>query len=114
MGIQLRNDSAKLKSSLTARADSVRAISVIDTGLSGVTKDIKAANLILGMGWQMDTLTTETRSKLKPSDKLLYTDAAESIVQRGSNELQKRTGGAVKKNAGRRKTTPRSCPAGHR
>ena len=61
MGVALTKDSTRYKEFVTSNGDTVkRSISVLDTGLARVKKDIDAANLIMGLGWGFaDSLKTD-------------------------------------------------------
>lgn len=59
MGVELTKDSSRYKDFVKGPADSVRPKAVLDSGYTKITKDISNANLILGLGWSLDTLTNE-------------------------------------------------------
>ena len=51
MGVELAKDSARYKDFIYGNGDSVHSKGVLDSGFSRVTKDINAASLVLGLGW---------------------------------------------------------------
>jgi len=60
MGVALAKDTTRYKAMLEGNGDSVYTPAVLDSGLARVSRDIGMANLILGMGWHLDTLTCST------------------------------------------------------
>jgi len=59
MGVELTKDSSRYKDFIKGSRDSIRPKAVLDSGYSKITNDISNANLILGLGWGMDTLTSD-------------------------------------------------------
>ncbi|MBC7826569.1 MAG: hypothetical protein H7122_02395 [Chitinophagaceae bacterium] len=51
MSVALSKDSLRYKDFTDANEDATRSSAIIDTSLSRITKDINAANLVLGLGW---------------------------------------------------------------
>ena len=96
MGVALSKDSAKYNDFIYSNGDSIHARSVIDTGFSRVTKDINAANLILGIGWHFETLRKKDHCEVdkdnisqiaKYKDRLnLLADSLQILNQNISNE----------------------------
>jgi hypothetical protein len=75
MGIAMSKDTSGLQPFVGHGADSVKSNAVIDTGFSRVTKDISAANLILGLGWEFEKLGTGTSTDLsEKGDTVRYND----------------------------------------
>jgi hypothetical protein len=68
MGITLSKDTSKYKAPFKSTQDSLRGKNVVDTSLAYVSRDINAANLILGAGWRYDTLYTIDQHELQPDD----------------------------------------------
>lgn len=77
IGVQMAKDSIKYKNYQHAASDTSRGHAVLDSGLSHVIKDISSANLILGIGWRLDTLTIADNYELKTKD-VSYTTAHKS------------------------------------
>jgi len=59
LGIELSKDSARYKDFVAGNGDTIQSKAVLDSGFAHVTKDLNAANLVLGLGWQFDTLRKE-------------------------------------------------------
>ncbi|WP_299579595.1 hypothetical protein [Mucilaginibacter sp.] len=51
MGVRLAKDTATYKDFTGRASDTLRGKAILDKGFDHVTKDIQAANLILGLGW---------------------------------------------------------------
>jgi len=85
MGVELTKDSSRYKDFVKGSADSVRPKAVLDSGYTKITKDISNANLILGLGWSLDTLTNEDTydfDQKKDSGNFHLADSAGNLFQR--------------------------------
>lgn len=75
MGIELSKDSVRYNDFISANGDTIHSKAVLDSGLARVTKDINAANLVLGLGWDrnFDTLRKSKQLVLEEKDnKVVY------------------------------------------
>ena len=68
MGVALSKDSARYQDFVSGNGDTVHSKAILDSGYSHITKDINAANLVLGLGWQFDTLRKHADYELKDCD----------------------------------------------
>jgi hypothetical protein len=66
IGVALAKDSSKTRNVLyTGKTDSTYPQAVLDSGLAHVSNDIGQANKILGLGWQLDTLTSPAKIEIE-------------------------------------------------
>lgn len=69
MGIEMAKDSLRYKDFVTDNGDSVvYPKQVIDSGYARISKDIREANLVLGLGWGTDELRKSHTYKIGASD----------------------------------------------
>lgn len=71
IGIAMAKDTSGTGSFTSSGSQTTKPVSVIDTGLARVTKDISAANLILGLGWGLDKLSKPASTDLAEADDTL-------------------------------------------
>jgi hypothetical protein len=64
MGIELAKDSVRYKDFTGGGSDTGYAQTILDSGYARVTKDLSEANMVLGLGWNMDKLMTHHRVEL--------------------------------------------------
>ncbi|OQP66523.1 hypothetical protein A3860_13645 [Niastella vici] len=87
MGIALAKDSARYGKFTGSPGDTGYAQNILDSGYAHVSKDLHDANLVLGLGWNLDTLLQAHQVELSSEDKafaLVAKDAARL------NELQQK------------------------
>jgi hypothetical protein len=82
IGVALSKDSAsRYKDFVKKNGDTVHSSAILDTGFTRITKDINAANVILGLGWGFsDSLTSDNMSF--KSD-----DSGNNLFQKNVNSL---------------------------
>ena len=68
MGVALIHDSTKYREFIVADRDSLDSQRVIDSAFNSITKDISTANLVLGLGWDFDTIKIKKSSIISVSN----------------------------------------------
>ncbi|MBE7172415.1 MAG: hypothetical protein INR73_17640 [Williamsia sp.] len=66
MGVAMAKDSTRYKNFVSAKGDTLRTESIIDTGFARVVQDINAANLVLGLGWNLTDSLYSDKISHKP------------------------------------------------
>jgi len=87
MGVALARDSARYGTFTGSASDTGYAQSILDSGYAHITKDIHDANLVLGLGWSMDTLLQTHEVKVSSADKAFARIAKDAARL---NELQQK------------------------
>lgn len=96
IGVELAKDSAGVyREFLKENGDSARPQTVLDSGLARINQDISNANLVLGLGWNFDTLRTSETIKIeRKKDTALFDQLAIDLQKRDA--LQKKIDSARK------------------
>lgn len=82
MAVAISKDTSRYHALINDKGDTGFTREVLDTGLARVTKDIHDANLILGLGWQGDTLYNIRDVVLnKKEDSIAYAIATAHIIR---------------------------------
>ena len=90
MGVELAKDSSRYDQYVHINGDSVHAKAIIDTGYNRITKDLNEANLVIGLGWNLDKLQKNTVYELeRDDDSASYDYIAASLTKLDYNNLKK-------------------------
>lgn len=87
MGVALSKDSTRYRDFVNSNGDTVRSQSILDTGFARITKDINAANLIMGLGWSFedslknDKVKVDTKKSSDPAQ-LLQIQSIKDFTQK--------------------------------
>lgn len=69
MSIALSRDSSRYKDFIYSNGDSSLPGSIVDSGFSRLTKDIRAANLVLGLGWDFNDSLKSDYVSIRTNDR---------------------------------------------